>query len=1144
MGLASATLSKFFTGKPVDSGNFREICLKLALDWQAIADLENTDSQENTSEKTYIQIVKERSDWGEAIDVSVFYGRSAELQNLQQWIVSDSLQDESYASRSRMVAVLGMGGIGKTALVVRLAQEIQAEFDCVIWRSLRNAPPLKTLLADLVPFVSEQQETKAEIGRLIHYLRSSRCLLILDNWETVLQTGDCVGQYRPGYEDYGELLKAIGEVPHQSCLLLTSREKPAEIAALEGLESAVYSLILQGSQEVAQAIVQARGLSGTQEQKEALCDRYSNTPLALKMIATSIQDLFDGNIGEFLEQNTLIFNGIRRLLDQQFQRLSPLEASVMYWLAINREWTTISELHEDIVPTISRAELLEALESLNWRSLIEKQSSSYTQQPVVMEYVTERLIKQVNVEIAGKQEHIRETYSLLQSHALLKTTVKDYVMESQRRLILEPIAQQLRKNASSASVVEQQIQGILHRLRDEKNVSGYGAGNLINLCHHLQIDLTGYDFSSLTIWYADLQKVNLHQVNFAYSDLTKSVFTQTFGGVIFVAFSPDGKRLATGDANNEAYVWQVSNGQPLLVYKGHTSWVSSVAWSPDGQTLATGSTDHAVRLWDTHDGKCLNTLLGHTSGVWSVAWSPDGQTLATGSADKTVRLWNIRNGKCLKTLEEHTNWVSSVAWSPDGQTLATSSADRTVRLWDICDNKCLNILQGHTNSVNSVAWSPDGQTLATGSSDQTVKLWDASDGKCLNTLQGHRNWVYSVAWSPDGQTLATGSSDQTVRLWDVSTGKCLNTLQSHASQVWAIAWSPDGQTLASGSIDQTVKLWDANTCQCLNTLSGCTTQVWATAWSPDGQTLASGSTDQVVRLWNTSHGECFKALSGHTSPIWATAWSPDGQTLATGGDQVVMLWDARNGERINTLRGYTNWVMSIAWSPDGQILATGGDQIVMLWDTRDGKCLNTLEGHAGRVFSVAWSPDGQILATGSFDRMVKLWNARDGKCLSTFQGHTNWVYSVVWSPDRQILASGSFDRTVRLWDVRDGNCLNILQGHTNWVYSVAWNPNGQILASGSSDHTVMLWDTRDGKCLNTLQGHQNIVDAVAWSPDGQILASGSMDETIKLWDVSTGKCLSTLKASSPYEGMNIIGVTGITETQRTTLKVLGAVELP
>ncbi|WP_096595361.1 NB-ARC domain-containing protein [Calothrix sp. NIES-2098] len=340
-------------------------------------------------------------DWGEAVDVSFFYGRQCELATLKQWIVQD---------KCRLIALLGMGGIGKSACSVKLAQLLQAEFEFIIWRSLSNAPPLETLLTDLVLFLSNQQSTKTDIGQLIHYLRSARCLVILDNLETILDA-EQAGQYIPGYEGYGELLRVVGETSHKSCVMLTSREKPAEIATFEGVELAVRTLKLQGSKEAAIALLQAKGLAGSPREKQVLCERYGNNLLALKIIATTIQDLFDNSIEDFLKQDTMVFNGIRRLLEQQFNRLSTLEQTVMYRLAINREWTTIDRLQKDILPTVSRARLLEALEALNGRSLIEKKSSSYTQQPLVMEYVNEKLVEQIATEIALKK------LSLLFAHA-------------------------------------------------------------------------------------------------------------------------------------------------------------------------------------------------------------------------------------------------------------------------------------------------------------------------------------------------------------------------------------------------------------------------------------------------------------------------------------------------------------------------------------------------------------------------------------------------------------------------------------------------------------------------------------------------------------------------------------------------------
>ncbi len=1132
------------------------------------------------SNSSQISPLTPHTDWGEAVDVSMFYGRTNELNTLKQWILQD---------RCRLVALLGMGGIGKTALSAKLAQEIQAEFDYVIWRSLRHAPKLETLLSDLLAFLSNQQETKGGLERLIYWLRTSRCLIILDNVESLLQ-GSSLGQYHPGYENYGELLRVIGEIAHKSCLILTSREKPAEIGLLAGVSlytstPPVRALQLGGSPEAAKALIQAKGLIGSEAQQQLLCQCYGDNPLALKIVATSIQDVFDGKIQDFLAQSTTVFNSIHRLLNEQCQRCSPLEKTIMYWLAINREWTTFAELAADIVPTVSRADLLEALESLSWRSLLEKQSGSYTQQPVVMEYVTEQLIEQVcseiemgsgggekNISCHSLTHHSRLSTPILQSHALLKAQGKDYIRDIQIQQIVKPVLNTLITRLNGQQNVERLLTQLIVKLRNELSLQpGYAGGNILNLLIQLRKDLTSYDFSHLALWQADLREVNLHQVNLAHADLSRTVFTEPLSLALTVAFSPDGQLLATGDTNCEVRVWRVADGKNLITCQGHTNWVWSIAFSPDGQTLASGSDDKTIKLWDLTTGQCHQTLREHTHQIWSVAFSPDGQTLASASEDRTVKLWDLTTGQCRQTLNGHEKWVRSVAFSPNGQTLASGSDDKTVKLWNLRTGECYQTLQGHTSLVWSVAFSPDGQILASGSSDQTIKLWNFTTGEYCQILKGHENWVRAIAFSPDGQTLASGSEDHTVKLWRVHTGECYQTLRGHTNWVRSVAFSPDGETLASGSGDHTVKLWHSSTGQCRKTLQGYTNRVWSVAFSPIPPTpltkrggegiLASGNDDRTVKLWNLSTGKCFRTLQGHTNTVFTVAFSPDGRIIASGsGDQTVKLWDIHTGECRQTLRGHTSRIWSVVFSPDGRTLATGSDdRTVKLWDIETGQCCQTLQGHTSWICSIAFSPDGQTLASGSYDQTVKLWDIHTGECHQTFLGHSNWVWSVAFGPlpltlltkggEGGSLASGSGDSSIKLWDIRTGQCRCTLEGHTSRVWSVAFSPipltkgdEGGMLASASSDQTVKLWDVQTGACRHTLQGHTNLVWSVAFSPDGRTLASGSQDETIKLWDVQTGQSLKTLRADRPYEGMNITEVTGLTAAQKSALKALGAIE--
>jgi hypothetical protein len=344
--------------------------------------LEENDYQQSIPQLARREHIQNRVDWGVAPDVSLFFGRTSELATLRQWLNQDSC---------RLVTLLGMGGIGKTTLAIKLAQQVQLEFDWIIWRSLQNPLPLDSLLQDLVQFLSCQQNSQGDIQQLLHYLRTSRCLIILDNLETILQPGS-LGEYRTDYEGYGELFRVIGQTTHTSCLILTSREKPPKIAAMEGVNLPVRTHRLSGLKSEAQELLTAKGLLGTDTDKQQLIQRYDGNPLALNIVATSIQDLFESKIGEFLKHNTLIFNGIRQLLNQQFERLSLLEKTIMYWLAINREWTSINQLATNIFPPVSKVALLEALETLIGRSLIEKQVGTYIQPSMVTEYITECLI--------------------------------------------------------------------------------------------------------------------------------------------------------------------------------------------------------------------------------------------------------------------------------------------------------------------------------------------------------------------------------------------------------------------------------------------------------------------------------------------------------------------------------------------------------------------------------------------------------------------------------------------------------------------------------------------------------------------------------------------------------------------------------
>ena len=466
-------------------------------------------------------------------------------------------------------------------------------------------------------------------------MREQRALIVLDNLEVLLEEGEGTGRMRPGYEGYARLLRRVAQSEHKSCLLLTSREKPGELIPLEGSRALVRALRLEGlERNASERLLEERELVGSASERERLIEHYGGNPLALKIVAETIVELFGGEIASFLEQDEVLVGSVGELLGEQFKRLSAVEQTVLLWLAILREPVRIEELLALLGTPLPRVQVLEAVEALRRRSLIERghHRGSFTLQSVVLEYATAQLILEVVGEI--EQDRLSPPSRLIE-HGLVLATTHEWVRQTQQRLLADPILKRLRGAYSQRAALEERFLSLLDQLRGQADYAqGYGPANLLALLLLQRGELRGLDLSRLALRGVQLQGVEMQDTNLSGTLIQDSAFTETFDATWAVAISGNGQYWATSSKRGEVRVWEEEGHTLRWNLQAHTDTTYALAFHPDGRSLVSGSWDDTIKQWNLEHGALLWSGL-HPAGALCVAFAPDGSLLASGGNDAT-----------------------------------------------------------------------------------------------------------------------------------------------------------------------------------------------------------------------------------------------------------------------------------------------------------------------------------------------------------------------------------------------------------------------------------------------------------------------------------------------------------------------------
>jgi len=601
-----------------------------------------------------------------------------------------------------------------------------------------------------------------------------------------------------------------------------------------------------------------------------------------------------------------------------------------------------------------------------------------------------------------------------------------------------------------------------------------------------------------------------------------------------IAFSPDGKSIAAvtnvaAEAQGESSVapgkstikvWDASTGQPHAKNL-EDDGITCIAFSPDGRRLASATSTGLVRVWDLETSKpVLSQPMRATSGILDIAFSPNGKMLATGSVDGAARLWDTSNGG-IRAAYNCQAAVRRVGFSLDGGRLFLASEDKMARIWQITPTYNFLVLRGHKGAVLDAVFSPDGLTLATASTDATARIWYASSGPRPIVLPGSMNPSSSAGFSLDGRRVVTACSDSVARIWEVGTGNCLGELRGHVGPIAQVTFGLDGQRVATAGADHTARVWDASSGNMLTEFRGHRAPLTAVAFSPDGSRLATASYDGTARLYEVVSGALLAELVGHQAGVTGVAFRRDGARLVTAGlDNTIRVWDAASGKALATRVGYSSRINNAVFSPDGRLITASmgvpkkpdnDSGTARIMDVATGQVLFELGDHRGSVWDAAFSPDGKTVATCGLDRTVRLWDPTTGQPKGILYGHENRVGKVLFSPRGSFLASDSLDGTGMIWDAHRSLALFRLTGLNSPSSVLAFNPEETLLATVDGRFTTRLWDVGSGKLARTLEGHTGIIRKAVFSPDGRFMATASDDMTARLWDVKTGELKKTLK---------------------------------
>lgn len=1111
----------------------------------------------------------------EAPTARALYGRRVETETLRTWLGTEGC---------RLVGLFGPPGIGKSSIALDLiAHEEDAgaeahsspltEFEFVIWRKLVNSPDPRTLLSDVISTLSRHREVRLPhaveplIQLLIEYLQQHRCLLVLDNFESLMDRPPEPGDEHASWP-YEELLSALARGRHRSSVLITSRLRPRLFAEMAGRDKPVREYFVEGVDEsaAAQIALAIAELEGEEEQWSRFSQLYDGNPLALELAARYVRSAFGSKLTRFFEEGLVLFQNIEELLFWQVKRLPNdrnRELELLYWLAINRDEVSLSELRSDLLTLESQASLGSTLSRLEEWLPISRGGARLGLQPVLLEYMTGMLVRRLDQELyfdtsshglvvsdivqRVTEEILAGQVALLNTHAMLKAESPASTRAAQRRLLIEPTLERLRDRYPREEAIAAQLRALLAELRRGPARRGYATGNVLNLLLALCDESAALDAEGLEVRQLDLRGRRAEGLNLRGASLIGCRFSDAFGAVMGADISPDGKLVAIAETMGSVRVFDTQSGDVVAICPSDSNWMRAVRFAGDSRRVVCGAHDGTVQVWDLQNGASRSfSCRVHSDWVNAIDWAQEAEIIASASEDRLVKVLRARDGEPLAELRGHDDHVWGVRLSPDGLAVLSSGFDGAIRLWDVRSQSEIAAMRFSAGPLFGLAWDSVRNTAYAGAADGSVRVWDIRSNAELEPFRGHEGHVRSVCLSSDGRRLLTTSEDCTAMTWDIATRTCTRVFAGHDNQVRASCWAPEDDMVVTAGDDCTAQMWSPELGEVTQVLTGYSNPIWSLSASSAEGLVASAGEDGHVWLWDPVAGPVEPPLGAARGRLWAVACNADGRLLAAAGeDRVVRLWDLRTRKLIREMAAVDDWIRAVCFDPtDRFLLAAGEARSVQKWSTRDSVLVASLTGFGDRVTSIACSPGG-LAAASVMDRSIHLLRVSDDDLerVGVLEGCRDKPRAVRFSANGRHLYSGDEAGDVILWDCERRVELARTAQDGGEIWSLAVCRSGRHWAIGCEDARVRVYDARSHELVHELEGHARRVYGLDFLGEG-VLASADEEGRLRFWCLRTGAVTYEGRIPRPYEGMDISGAVGLLPAQRASLEALGAIDEP